>query len=65
MKHLVEAELNRLYKYNWDEYNKRLDYYKNLGYKILRNWQGDHRVEFAPNISEMFGGAFEKLFKTR
>ena len=65
MKHLIEAELNRLYKYNWDEYNKRLDHYKNIGYKILRNYQGVHRVEYCPKLTEMFGGAFAKIFQMR
>lgn len=63
MKTLIEKELNKLYKYNWDEYNKKLDYYKGMGYKILRNYQGDHKIEYAPDLNEMFGGIFKDIFK--
>lgn len=59
----IEQELNRLYKYNWDEYNTRLEHYKNIGYKILRNYQGDHKVEYSPKLDEMFGGVFGKIFR--
>lgn len=65
MKHLIEAELNRLYKNNWDEYDKKLDYYKGMGYKILRNFQGDHRVEYSPNLNELFGGIFGNIFQNK
>lgn len=65
MKKHIENELNRLYKYNWDEYNKRLEQYKGMGYKILRDYQGDHRVEYCPNLNEMFGGVFGKIFQTK
>lgn len=58
----IEQELNRLYQYNWDEYNKRLDHYKSLGYRILRNYQGDHKVEYKPNLNEIFGGVFGDIF---
>ena len=61
--HIVN-ELNRLYKTDWDKYNEKLSLYKGMGYKILRNYQGDHRVESNPNfIKEVFDGAFNKLFR--
>ena len=63
MKSHVKAELDRYYRENWDEYNKKLAYYKALGFKILRNPQGLHRIEYAPNLEDFFNGAFKNIFK--
>ena len=65
MRRFVEHELNRLYKYDWDNYNEKLDYYKSLGYKILRNFQGDHRVEYCPDLKTIFGGVFGEILQKK
>ena len=61
----IEQELNKLYKYQWEEYNTRLKHYKNIGYKILRNSQGEHIVEYKPKLDEMFGGIFKDIFRRK
>ena len=64
MNSIIVAELNRLYKTDWEKYECKIRELKNSGYKILRNPQGDHRIESNPNfLNEVFGGVFSKIFK--
>jgi len=54
------AELNKLYWQDAEEYKRTLAYYKESGYKVLRNSQGQHKVEYA--LASAFGGVFKDIF---
>ena len=56
----MAAKLNKLYWQDAEEYQRTLSYYKESGYKVLRNSQGQHKVEHA--LSSAFGGVFKEIF---
>ena len=60
----IEEDLNRRYFQDPEEYLERVDTLKGVGYRVLRNSKGQHRVEYNNDyFNEMFGGAFGDLFK--
>lgn len=56
----MAAKLNKLYWQDAEEYQRVLSYYKESGYKVLRNSQGQHKVEHA--LASAFGGVFKEIF---
>ena len=56
----IESDLNKLYFTDPDRYMERLNTIKGIGYKVLRNSQGKHRVQM--DMSTAFGGVFNKIF---
>ena len=56
----IQNDLNRLYFTDPERYMERLDTIKGIGYKVLRNSKGQHRVEM--DMSTAFGGVFDKIF---
>lgn len=59
----IEHKLNYLYSHGFNEYSEHLEMIKGLGYRVLRNSKGEHKVHIDPNyINEAFGGMFGNLF---
>ena len=59
----IQNDLNKRYLNNPEEYLERVEVLKGVGYRILRNSKGQHRVEYNNSyFSEMFGGVFGGLF---
>ena len=56
----LQNDLNKLYFTDPDRYMERLNVIKGIGYKVLRNSQGKHRVQM--DMSTAFGGVFNKIF---
>lgn len=60
----IQNDLNQKYLNQPEEYLKRVEVLKGVGYKILRNSKGQHRVEYNNSyFNEMFDGAFRGLFQ--
>ena len=60
----IQNDLNQKYLNNPEEYLKRVETLKGVGYRILRNNKGQHKVEYNNKyFSEIFGGAFGGLFQ--
>lgn len=59
----MELKLNELYFYNPTKYIEYLEMIKGLGYKVLRNSSGKHKVQINNDyLKEAFGGIFGDLF---
>lgn len=59
----IEARLNSLYFRNPKEYKEQVEMFKGMGFKVLRNSSGKHKVQSNPNfIYEAFGGVFGNIF---
>ena len=56
----IEERLNKLYWTDSEKYLSYLDMIKGMGYKVLRNSKGNHKVQ--SDISSMFGGAFGDIY---
>lgn len=56
----MTENLNKLYWQDAEEYQRTLAYYKESGYKVLRNSQGQHKVEHP--WASAFGGVFKDIF---
>lgn len=56
----MEKNLDRLYWTDTNEYLKRLEVIKGLGYKVLRNSKGIHKIQM--DMSSTFGGIFAGIF---
>ena len=55
----IEINLNTLYSRNDSSYAERLDLVKTLGYRVLRNSQGLHKIEIRNDgIKNFFNGIF-------
>ena len=60
----IKEDLDKKYFSNPKEYLKRVETLKGVGYKILRNSKGQHKVIYNNNyFNEIFGGAFGGLFQ--
>ena len=60
----IKEDFEKKYFSNPEEYLKRVETLKGVGYKILRNSKGQHKVEYNNNyFNEIFGGAFGGLFQ--
>jgi len=57
----MEQELNRLYWLDSRRYLERLNMIKGMGYKVLRNARGRHKIE--TDFSSAFGGIFGDFFR--
>lgn len=59
----IQNDLNKRYLNNPEEYLERVEVLKGVGYRILRNSKGQHRVEYNNSyFNEIFGGVFGGLF---
>ena len=59
----LESDLNNLFKTNPTKYADKLNDIKNMGYKVYRNSDGDHKIKQNENfIYEAFGGVFGQIF---
>lgn len=67
----IVTELDRLYIYDVDKYVDECKIWKQMGYKILRNSEGQHKVieparpddAYGDNdIYNAFGGIFGQIF---
>ena len=58
----IENRLSLLYRSGPDskEYREHLSMIKGMGYKVLRNSKGQHKVQM--DMSSAFGGVFDKIF---
>ena len=58
----IQNRLNHLYQNGEDskEYQEHLSMIKGMGYKVLRNSAGQHRVQM--DMSSAFRGVFDKIF---
>lgn len=55
----IEINLNTLYSRNDSSYAERLELVKTLGYRVLRNSQGLHKIEIRnDSIKNFFNGIF-------
>ena len=60
----IQNDLNQKYLNQPEEYLKRVETLKGVGYRIFRNNKGQHKVEYNNKyFSEIFGGAFGGLFQ--
>lgn len=60
----MQQNLNLYYKNDLEKYNRELNDIKNIGFRIFRNQNGDHKIQKNENyIYEVFGGVFGKIFK--
>lgn len=60
----IQNDLNQKYLNQPEEYLKRVEVLKGVGYRILRNSKGQHKVTYNNKyFSEIFGGAFGGLFQ--
>ena len=56
----IVAKLNMLYSSDKEQYEEHVETLKGIGYKIYRNSEGKHKVEYNNQyFAEMFGGAFK------
>ena len=56
----MQNKLNQLYWSDPKQYQEHLATIKGIGYKVLRNSKGQHRVQM--DVSSAFGGIFDKIF---
>ena len=59
----IQNNLNEIYLNKPEEYLKRVETLKEVGYRIYRNSKGQHKVAYNNNyFNEIFGGAFGGIF---
>ena len=60
----IQNRLNLLYRSGEGskEYQEHLEMIKGMGYKVLRNSKGQHKVQV--DMSSAFGGVFDGIFNS-
>ena len=53
-KERIESDLDRLYWSDSERYQEHLETIKGIGYKVLRNSKGQHKIQ--ADLSAAFGG---------